>query len=738
MYPIILLQNITTDDLSRVGGKAYSLAMMARNEFNIADTLCVTTDAYETYIRSAGLRERILLELNRKDASDMRWEEVWDSALRIRNMFLNTPIPPELYQSLYVPVKAHFSGKAVVVRSSAPGEDSAKASFAGLHESFVNITGVEAILEHIKLVWASLWSDAAMLYRQELGLDVETSTMAVVIQEIVCGECSGVAFSQSPTENAQAVIESVYGLNQGLVDGTVEPDRWMVDRQSSRIVSHTPAQRDHYMIPGSQGIRMVPVPAELAERPPLQEEEVLQVFDLALLAEQFYSSPQDVEWTFRERELYTLQARPITTISKPDPTDDRRQWDLSLRRSYENLKILGHKIDKEYIPDMIAEADRLAQDELASLSDRELVQEIERRTEIVKTWKDIYWADFIPFAHGIRIFGQVYNDAVRPGDPYQFVQLLQATEMQSLERNRKLSEMATMLRNDHHLFDTLKNHDMEHLDQSFADTFQEFITQFGDLASHSLRNEHTTQEQKMLIQVMLEMAEHPPVTSQQAIADTNALKEEYLNTFADGEQREQALDIMELGRLSYQLRDDDNIYLGKIEDQLTCAVNEGRTRLAGRGMPGHDALNAQDVAKALLDPEYRPQKKGKEETREIPEDFLLKSRQLPGQPAGPGLARASARVILDASDLAAFQYGEILVCDAIDPTMTFIVPLAAGIVERRGGMLIHGAIIAREYGLPCVTGVPNAANVIRTGDQITVDGYLGIVTIGSAHDKWKI
>jgi pyruvate,water dikinase len=78
-----------------------------------------------------------------------------------------------------------------------------------------------------------------------------------------------------------------------------------------------------------------------------------------------------------------------------------------------------------------------------------------------------------------------------------------------------------------------------------------------------------------------------------------------------------------------------------------------------------------------------------------------------------------------------FKQGEVLVCDAIDPGMTFVIPLAAAIVERRGGMLIHGAIIAREYGLPCVTGVPDATNWIKTGDTITVDGYLGVVTLSS-------
>ena len=106
------------------------------------------------------------------------------------------------------------------------------------------------------------------------------------------------------------------------------------------------------------------------------------------------------------------------------------------------------------------------------------------------------------------------------------------------------------------------------------------------------------------------------------------------------------------------------------------------------------------------------------------------ARQIVGQPAGPGLAVGRARVVAGGEDLAAFADGEILVCDAIEPEMTFVVPLAAGIVERRGGMLIHGAIIAREYGLPCVTGVPRATELIRTGDRVTVDGYLGIVVIG--------
>ncbi len=107
-----------------------------------------------------------------------------------------------------------------------------------------------------------------------------------------------------------------------------------------------------------------------------------------------------------------------------------------------------------------------------------------------------------------------------------------------------------------------------------------------------------------------------------------------------------------------------------------------------------------------------------------------KPRQIVGQPAAPGWAVGSARVIRGLEDLGRFCAGEVLVCDAIQPTITHLVPLACAVVERRGGMLIHGAIIARELGIPCVNGVRDAAEALQNGDLLTVDGHLGIVTVG--------
>ena len=186
--------------------------------------------------------------------------------------------------------------------------------------------------------------------------------------------------------------------------------------------------------------------------------------------------------------------------------------------------------------------------------------------------------------------------------------------------------------------------------------------------------------------------------------------------------------LLDLARASYRLRDDDNLYIGRIEAELHRSIREAKRRMDSCES-GHEAAALANIIVETIrekDGSSISTKSKKEDTR-----FRALPRQLVGQPAGPGLAVGKARVIHTSSDLFDFQEGEALVCDAVDPNMTFIVPLCVGIVERRGGMLIHGAIIAREYGLPCVTGVPQATMAIRTGQTITIDGYLGIVTVGS-------
>jgi rifampicin phosphotransferase len=722
MNLIIPITDIKSEDRNHVGGKAFALAMMARVGFNVPKAVSIGASAYLQFVQMSGLKERISLELNRKHFNDMRWEELWDASLRIRNMFINTPLPAEMNRILSKTIEEVFSNNPVVVRSSAPDEDSAKASFAGLHESYVNVVGTQSILEHVRKVWASLWSDAALLYRQELELDIEKSTMAVVVQEMLVGERSGVAFGRNPNNETQAVIECVYGLNQGLVDGTVEPDQWVLERSEGRILEHKAAERRQAIVPSEDGTRLAPLEDQRADSAPLNDEEVLKVFTLTRQAETLFEAPQDVEWTIQGDKLYTLQSRAITTLSTGEK-GDKRPWYLSLRRSFENLKALREKIQGELIPAMIEEGEKLANENINPLSDLELAAEIVRRKQIYDDWVSIYWQDFIPFAHGVRLFGQVYNDAIRPEDPYEFMDLLVSTEMMSLDRNQRLEEMAELVRENPPLKEQLRKGQETELSEVFSKKLEAFIDKFGDLACGTSQ---CLQGRDPVIQIILEMALRP-AREKKRIKDPGALKENFLSRFKD-EKRIEAEELLDLARTSYQLRDDDNIYLGRIEGQFLASMEEAKQRIEKRCGLDLNTTDHEEYVTALRNPDYVPGKTTSEKKK--PSEFTVKPRQLLGQPAGPGICKGNARVIRDPSDLSQFKAGEILVCDAVDPNMTFVVPLSEGIVERRGGMLIHGAIIAREYGLPCVTGVPDATTLIKTGDSITVDGYLGIVTIG--------
>jgi pyruvate,water dikinase len=142
MKLILAFEEIRDNHRAVVGGKAFALSEMARSGMNVPPGLCVTTEAYNDFVSSTGLQGQICMEWGRKRFEDMRWEEMWDVSLRIRNIFLNTPMSAALANALKGPTASTFSGKRVVVRSSAPHEDSARASFAGLHESFVNIGGM--------------------------------------------------------------------------------------------------------------------------------------------------------------------------------------------------------------------------------------------------------------------------------------------------------------------------------------------------------------------------------------------------------------------------------------------------------------------------------------------------------------------------------------------------------------------------------------------------------------------
>ena len=723
MTPLLDIQGILAAGKQQTGTKAFHMARIHENGFAVPRTWCIPTAVYAEYLADTGIQDRIGLEINRKAFERMRWEEIWDVSLRIRNFFLNTPLPAHLEDGLIRALDAACGKAPVAVRSSAPGEDEKATSFAGLHASFLNVTSAFSILTHVRLVWASLFSDAALLYRKELGLAVAQSTMAVLIQELIPSDCSGVFFSINPSDSRQMLIEAVWGLNQGLVDGDVDPDRWHLDRSSGRIAAHHRPVRSHRIQAGTGGVEMVPLLPEMADNPPLDPAMIDQVREAGRRLDSLFGQPQDVEWTFCRDRFYVLQSRAITTSASKD-TDDKRAWYLSLHRSYDNLKALYDKIEHHLIPQMIQAAADLGGTDLSILSHSDLCAEIERRQTIYDHWVKVYWADFIPFAHGIRLFGQVYNDAVRPSDPYEFMTLLENTGLKSVRRNTLLEGLAECIRTDPALADTLEQQDRAPVDHPFSRQLAAFIHEFGDLSCTTGTGNECRYGDTAIIRIIQAYAARP--AKPLAPSDPGALEAAFLQAFAPGRQA-YAKDLLHLGRESFRLRDDDNIHLGRIETRFQEAVQEGQARLSDPSAGPDDLQCLREIPALAAGTIGTPHKNPADDEKTL-SDRWVRARQIVGHPAGQGIAKGTARVIGHPGDLADFVEGEVLICQGVDPNMTFVIPLAAAVVEERGGMLIHGAIIAREYGLPCVTGADRVLEYIHTGDRVTVDGFLGIIT----------
>ena len=721
-----------------IGGKAAKLARLIRAGFAVPGGFCITTGAYEQFVAESGLAACIAMEMGRKSLDNMRWEELWDAALRIRSEFLRAEVPRSIADEICRALAEHVGECAVAVRSSSPGEDSQQMSFAGLHESVVGVQGSDAVLDAVRTVWSSLWSDAALLYRRELALDPRRSRMAVLVQALQVADCSGVAFGRDPRnpEADCAVVEAVPGQCALLVDGAVDPDRWTLQRSTGGLIEWRPGNRGQER------------PAPLLEQP-----------DLATLlgtlqrVEDLFAWPPDVEWTGRSASLVLLQARPITT-TQPGAKDERT-WYLSLRPGLRRLTELSKRVSEDLIPELESEGARFAEEELQQYDDARLAAAILERLESLRRWKQVYQDAFIPFAHGARQLGRYYNDAVRPADPYEFVGLLQSEDMIASRRNRAMAGLAAILHANRQLRDSISNLVRGRSGTStteWRETLEsvrglpngnEFLEEMNALTAEFMDVTYGAQRlldrPDLLLHTLLELAvevDHGvPLSHEHQGLSRTELERRFFDAVGPA-RGEEAAEVLRIGRVSWRLRDDDNLLLSRVESQLFRAVDLALERLCAagrlRGEPRRDPEAIPAIVAAPRNSSDTPLElpaapteaaKTRKPSQETP-------RQLIGQPASPGLASGSVRRITTADDIKGFRAGEVLVCDAIQPMMTHLVPLAAAVVERRGGMLIHGAIIAREMGIPCVNGVAHAAELLADGDLVTVDGHLGIVTVG--------
>jgi phosphohistidine swiveling domain-containing protein len=714
MHWLIPFTEVNRATVKTLGGKAIMLARLQQEGFMVPAGYCLPVSVYHDFLVETGLDAFIAMELQRKAFGEMRWEELWDVSLRIRNHFVTRAWPKAMKDKLLDDLsEGPANWPAVAVRSTAPGEDSASQSFAGLHESRVMLQGAEAILEAVRIVWASLWSDGALLYRHELGLDPCKSGMAVIIQEMVVGNVSGILFTRAPQNSNVMMAEAVWGLNQALVDGSIEPDRWQFNRSTGAVtdkheVAHTVALR-----PTKQGAELSPLGKTQRGQSPFDEVLCRELFQAGCQLEASLGQALDIEWTYSDKGLHILQARPITTSLQSEAVDER-PWYLSLHRSLDNLEALRLELEEQVLPGMDQDAEKMVAVELSQLTNQKLAEEYLNRSRILDKWLSIYKEKCIPMAHGLRLFGEFYNDLLKPEDPHEFISLLHSDDLLAVQRNRQLSEMAKLLRKDHRLLQQIKDGCEIPEGSNLKVMLEAFNREYSGI-------NWVLHQELDLTSWLVKLAEQDGDDKNEGLKQADR-EQAFFDQVPEAESG-MADRILAVAKASYLLRDNDNLYLGKVRAGVSSAEQEVRKRIGSGASEGLDKILPETTGKKVFS-RYESQR----EPVERPEHWQI-ARQLVGQPAGPGVNSGPARVLNNTSVLTDFKAGEVLVCDAIEPNMTFLAPLAAAIIERRGGMLVHGAIIAREYGIPCVTGIPEATKVIKSGDQLTVDGYLGIVTI---------
>src|SRR5579863_941871 len=238
MPQIVNLADVSDSDLPLVGGKAGKLGELIRQGLPVPPGFVVTTECYQAFVDSTVLKEEIPGALATLDLD--RPESVDAVARRIRDAFESTEFPPELREPILAAF-AQYSREHEVrfsaVRSSATAEDLEGASFAGLQETYLNVTGIDAILAAVKRCWSSLFTPRVLVYRARKGFDHLDVRLSVLVQKMVDSTVSGILFTRDPnTGENHMIIEAGFGLGELIVGGEVTPDHYVVDGLTQRIV----------------------------------------------------------------------------------------------------------------------------------------------------------------------------------------------------------------------------------------------------------------------------------------------------------------------------------------------------------------------------------------------------------------------------------------------------------------------------------------------------------------------
>ncbi|MFI9173189.1 rifamycin-inactivating phosphotransferase [Streptomyces lincolnensis] len=320
---VVGLDEVDETRVAAVGGKAAHLGRLSRIDgIRVPAGFCVTTDAFQRVVERAPSIDGLLDQLARVDPDDR--EAVRTLSERTRRTIEGIAVPGDLAAAITGALTRFGEQEAYAVRSSATAEDLPTASFAGQQDTYLNVRGQAAILEHVSRCWASLFTERAVTYRRRQGIDHRTVRMAVVVQRMVLPDAAGILFTADPVtgDRRTATVDAGFGLGEALVSGLVNPDVFKVRHGEIVAKAIAAKQRAVHALPAG-GTREVAVDARRQEQPALTDAQVVRLVELGRRIEAHFGRPQDIEWCLAGDDFHIVQSRPITTLFPVPETGDQ-------------------------------------------------------------------------------------------------------------------------------------------------------------------------------------------------------------------------------------------------------------------------------------------------------------------------------------------------------------------------------------------------------------------------------
>lgn len=311
---VLDFQEIEKGQLSLVGGKGLNLGELSNIQgIQVPEGFCVTTVGYEKAIEQNEELQTLLQQLTKLKLEDRA--QIGEMSKEIREVIMAVQIPTDVVEAVTQYLSRFRNEHAYAVRSSATAEDLPYASFAGQQDTYLNIIGKEAILQHVRKCWASLFTERAVMYRMQNGFEHNQVSICVVVQKMVFPEASGILFTADPITSSRKIlsIDASFGLGEALVSGLVSADNYKVKEGEivDKVIS-TKKVAIYALKEGGTETKQINSAQQKIQT--LSERQILQLAQIGRQIEAYFGCPQDIEWCLARNTFYIVQSRPITTL----------------------------------------------------------------------------------------------------------------------------------------------------------------------------------------------------------------------------------------------------------------------------------------------------------------------------------------------------------------------------------------------------------------------------------------